>query len=106
MAYRRAAHGSGRLPITSPATALFHFNPGLPVPLPADPSGTRSELIACVAAEASSAVLKDRLSADRRCFNSPDACRPAALCDTGECTTARDASPKAHARHAGTALPA
>ncbi len=76
------------------ATALFHFNPGLPVPLPADPSGTRSELISCVAAEASSAVLKDHLSADRRYLNSPDACRPAALCDTGECRTARDASPK------------
>src|SRR5260370_30699974 len=92
MAYRRATHGSGRLPIISPATALFHFNSGLRVPLQRTRVERAANLISCVAAEASSAVPKDRLSADRRCL--AGCLLPAALCDAGECRTARDASPR------------
>jgi hypothetical protein len=68
------------------------------------PEGTRSELISCVAAEASSAVLKDRLSADRRCLNSLDAIRPAALATPVNAEPPAMLHQEACARHAGRAI--
>jgi hypothetical protein len=88
MAYRRAAHCSGRLPITSPATALFHFNPSLRVPRQRTRVERAANLISCVAAEASSAVPKDRVSAGRRYLAG------CLLPRSPECRTARDASPR------------
>src|SRR5258707_10172774 len=72
--------------------ALFHFNPGLRVPLQRTRVERAPNLISCVAAEASSAVLKDRLSADRRCL--AGCLLPRSRLRHRECRTARDASPK------------